>query len=305
MHTREKWWRQIRVAVLVAIAGLTVWSIRAAEAQVVPDVVGAVPYPGYLAVRSVGLSTLLNTEVTPFAALCSEQEDRLLHWQTAGIKFAGEWQADELAMVSEVLDQFAVTFGEATFLHLVRQALDWDPGNRSPVLTIAKIANSRYGAAFWVPRHGAIYFTSDFFDQAYVEKYHRWHVLDSPASVAPRPVTTQAAVIAHELGHVLIDGIRVAQAGASVPVASPEEAYTAQLDINFWPHRFSPVNESLATELGLWALEIRRPQPVIAFRESYLAPYLTEASFKGLAGRCKTAEALSTKGQIRLLVPER
>jgi hypothetical protein len=305
MQTREKWLRWLRIAVLAAIAGLTVWSSRAAEAQVVPDVFGAVRYLSNPAVRRAGLSTLPGTELTPFVAPCEAQEDRLLHWQAAGIEFRGDWQADELATAIEVLDQFAVTFDEAAFLHLVRQALDWDPGNRSPVLTIAKIANSRYGAAFWVPRHGAIYFTSDFFDQAYVEKYHRWHVLDSPASVAPRPVTTQAAVIAHELGHVLIDGIRVAQAGASVPVASPEEAYTAQLDINFWPHRFSPVNESLATELGLWALEIRRPQPVIAFRESYLAPYLTEASFKGLAGRCKTAEALSTKGQIRLLVPER
>ena len=304
MDTREKWWRRIRVAVLAAIAGLTVLGIRATEAQIVPDVVGAARYPGYRAVRSVGLSTFLGTELTPFTAPCGEEEERLRHWQAAGIKFRGEWQADELAVVIEVLDEFALTFGEATFLRLVRQALHLDPANKNPALTIAKTANKGHGAAFWVPRHGTVYFTSDLYDHAYTEKYHRWPVLDNPASVAPRPVTTQAAVIAHELGHVLIDGIRVTQASASVPIASPEEAYAAQLDINFWPHRFLPVNESLATEVGLWALEVPRPQPVIAFRESYLAPYLTETRFKSLPGSCKTAEGLTIKGQTQSLTLE-
>jgi hypothetical protein len=304
MRTREKWLKWTRLAVLAALAFMTAWGVRAGEAHVVPDVVGAVSYSGYPAVRSMGLSTLLGAELAPFTDPCGEQEDRLLHWQTAGIAFRGDWQADELAVVIEVLDQFAGTFGEAAFLRLVRQALDGDPANRNPRLTIAKTADLDFGAAFWIPSQATVYFTSDLFDQAYAEKHYSWSVFDRPSSVAPRPITLQAAVIAHELGHVLIDGIRVTQVGTGEPVPPPEEAYAAQLDVNFWPHPHHPENENLATELGLWALELGRSQPVVAFREHYLAPYLTEARFKGLRGRCKADGVFYTKVQTQLLAPQ-
>lgn len=106
---------------------------------------------------------------------------------------------------------------------LVRQALHLDPANTSPYLTITKTAALPSTVTGWMPRSGEIYVTPNLYDQAHVERYHNWRVVDSPAD---RPVTLQAALVAHELGHVFIDGIRITQAAMEVQVASPEDAYT-------------------------------------------------------------------------------
>jgi hypothetical protein len=193
------------------------------------------------------------------------------HWRAEGIRFVGAWPEHEHIVILRVLDRFAATFGEARFLLLVDAALRADPANRARYLAFVRHANPDVAAGAWAPSRGTVYVNDSLYDSAYMEATYRWLLRDLAASNLPRSVTPQDFIVAHEVGHVLADGLRMIQAASGDAGQTPEALYADLVRIDLRPHAGEAVNENLATELGVWALGIARPEPVLAFRSRLLA----------------------------------
>jgi hypothetical protein len=227
------------------------------------------------------------------------ESQQLLHWQAAGIHFRGAWHPDELALILKVLDRFAATFGQARVLTSIQLGLSVDPNSEAEHLTFTRISDPVYGPGSWRPSTGEILINDSLYDRAYMEAKYDWEFLEAGRRREAHRVTSEEAIVAHELGHVLVDGMRMRREqggigapldgtgapldGTGVPPESStaplegmwlEELYAEQININYWPHPFYPGNESLATEVGVWALAVPRPQEVVAFREAYLSPLI-------------------------------
>lgn len=100
MSTVYSWPGWLKIAVLVIVISFTAGDVVLAGELAVLGAAGA----------DRGPASAAHSETVP--ALCRDRQDRPVYWQAAGIQFKGEWQAEELALIVEVLDQFADTFGE-------------------------------------------------------------------------------------------------------------------------------------------------------------------------------------------------
>jgi hypothetical protein len=220
--------------------------------------------------------------VAPAVEAPSTRQSQRLH--AIGVRFGGTWKASEQEVILKVIDCFVLTFGQAQLHALIRAGLSVDPSSSAQVLTFIRVSIPGYPIAGWSPSTGEIVINDGLYDQAYVDARYTWPYLETAQLIAPHAVTQQEAIVAHELGHVVADGIRVrrAQSGgsraASLANLPPDEEYAAVLNINYWPHPFEPPCESLATEIGLWALGVPRVPIVVQYRETYLSPLIYGAA---------------------------
>jgi hypothetical protein len=231
----------------------------------------------------------------PVVVGCPTDQARLANWKAIGVRFEGHWRSEELNVALDVLDRYALTFGEAQLSRLIHEALRLDILSRSGYLAFVRTSGPSHEAAGWMPLSGKIRLNDVLFNRAVMAIRYRWSFLDACNDASTRSVSIQEAVVAHELGHVVIDGTRVARGdlGATTITSKEdyadfaahtlalEEAYVDEVSVGLWPHPTCPVYESVATEIGLWALGLRRPPPVCAYREDHLAPVLIGATAFG------------------------
>lgn len=191
-----------------------------------------------------------------------------------GVQLEGPWQSERVTLVLSVVDCYVEHLSEERFTELVRQAIAQGSDDRINLLTFRFDPRTLYQVAAWAPEYGQITLYESLFDQAHMDRHYRWRFLDRLHEAQPRPVTIQEFTIGHELGHVLIDGLREEHIANDLAPTYLEDAYTESLNIDFWADPFQGPNESLASEVALWAFDIRRPRPVRDYRNRYLVPAL-------------------------------
>jgi hypothetical protein len=195
-----------------------------------------------------------------------EDRDRLSVWLDLGIRFEGEWQSEELALIVDVLDAFGTVYGEERFATLAQQTVRVRSRGWRNYLTVVRMPDSGHPAAGWAPSAGIVLFNDSLFDEQYVTRYYNWRALHQNRAETVTFVELQEIVVAHELGHALIDGLRLEAAADSAGILSVEGLYTRYVPEAQWPHPGAATNENLATEVGAWALNIERTPEVEEFQ---------------------------------------
>jgi hypothetical protein len=195
--------------------------------------------------------------------------DRLGAWSDRTIRFEGDWAAEDVALVADILNAYERVLGAERLLGLVGQALAKGSGGSIDVLTFVRDPRPGRPAACWDRNRGRILLRDSFSDETYLTDNHRWTVLWVWGNTAPEEITLQRAVLAHELGHVVLDGLEAE--GFSV-VAD----YEATVDAPYWPHHDACAMENVVTEIALWALGADRHHAVEAFRDESMVPALIE-----------------------------
>jgi len=187
-------------------------------------------------------------------------------------------------MVASVLDRYADCLGEERFLELVRRTVLEGSGaaRRDLVIAIAPNAVDASAAelrwiAGWAPHAGQITLYENLFDQAHVEAHYRWRFLSDLQQAHPAPVTVPMFAVAHELGHLLLDGLRQEHVARGLDPFVLEELYATNLLHDYWAAPFDVPNESLADEVALWIFDIRRPAIVRRHLEGTLIHALAGA----------------------------
>ena len=205
--------------------------------------------------------------------LAPAQAERYAHWQELGVHFAGPWTAERLALVLSVLDHFEQKIGATRFHQLIEQAVAWH-GTAGPTgLTIVADPSHPHWIAGWRADLGEITLYDSLYDPAHLEAHYRWRFVDDLANAEPEPVSQPAFAVAHELGHLLADALRQEHIARGESPDYLEERYEETLSLNSWANPLQPsVNESLASEIGLWVYGIRRPFQVRAYHDEVLAP---------------------------------
>jgi hypothetical protein len=105
-----------------------------------------------------------------------------------------------------------------------------------------------------------------------MRNYHTWSFLAGPYVNAHAGITDLEVVVAHEVAHVIINGMRAEAAAARHDQLSLERLYALTVPIAQWPHFYADTNEQLATEIAVWALGISRTSEVDTLRYRVLAP---------------------------------
>ncbi len=197
-----------------------------------------------------------------------ERRERLSTWLELGIRFEGDWQSDELALTLDVLDSFGALYGKERFAQIMQQAVRTRSRGWRNYLTVVRLSGRDLPAAAWAPAEGRILLNDGLFDDQYVAQYYHWEFAqgDRIATVGERT----EIVIAHEFGHVLVDGLRLEATPGDGRYLSMEGLYARLVPADQWPHPASPTNESLVTEIGAWVLDIERTPEIAAFRASVL-----------------------------------
>ncbi|MBN1247729.1 MAG: hypothetical protein JXC32_08730 [Anaerolineae bacterium] len=203
---------------------------------------------------------------------CLDQWSEIRAWQSAGIGFAGSWEQSEIAVVLEVLDHFAATFSEARFLELVRQARPVVPLAEAGFITIARTSDPDLPPAAWARNSGRVLINDSLFDAAYLHKHYAWTTRWHTDGAEPRRLSAQVISVAHEIGHVVADAILNAQAASPSAPTITASTIIQDLDRSLWLHPDEDAEETIATELGLWALGAPRPSQILHFRHAQLAP---------------------------------
>lgn len=203
---------------------------------------------------------------------CLAQCARVARWLDLSIRFSGPWRPEEVAVVIDALDHYALALGEARFVGLIHTTLDAVAGAGVNTLTFVRGSGTARPPAGWAPSVGLIVVNSSLFDDAFLETHYHWRVIRRDASAWSPNVTIQQAIVGHEVGHVLVDGLEAERAAGYRWNEPLEELYAATLSTNLWPHPDQPVNESLATELALWAYGVSRPPSAQAFCRRAIAP---------------------------------
>ena len=191
---------------------------------------------------------------------------RLQVWLTYGVKFEGPWKSEELDLVLTVLDAFGATYGEARFAQLASTAIEARSLGLLASLRLIKVEGYGIPAAGWYARSGRILFNEGLFDDALIEAKYSWSFLMGDYAHPGSEVTIRQVIIGHELGHVLIDGLRVEAMAAGHDRFALEMLYEQMIEPAQWPHQGCVANENLATELAVWALGVARTQQVDALR---------------------------------------
>jgi hypothetical protein len=222
----------------------------------------------------------------PVVVGCPTDQARLANWKAIGVRFEGHWRSEELNVVLDVLDRYADCLGEERFLELVRRSVlnGSDGVHRDLAIAMAPNAVDASAAelrwiASWAPHMGQITLYENLFDQEHVEAHYRWRFLSDLQAAQPAPVTVQMFAVAHEVGHLLLDGLRQEHVASGRAPFVLEELYAESLLVDYWAEPFEVPNESLADETALWVFGIRRPAVVRAHLEGTLIPAL-----RGLQG---------------------
>jgi hypothetical protein len=201
--------------------------------------------------------------------------ERLHVWLSHGIAFEGPWASEELDLVLTVLDGFGATYGEARFVELSEAAVAAASFGLRHHLRLVKVMGRQIPAAVWFGRSGKIRFNEGLFDDAYFGQYYYWSFLLGEYADPGPEVKMRHAVIGHELGHVLIDGLRLEMPAAGHDRMALEALYTEMIEPAQWPHQGVVANEALATELAVWALGVGRTAQVDALRAALSAYFPT------------------------------
>lgn len=201
-----------------------------------------------------------------------------------GLHLEGPWQSERIALVLSVKDCFVDRLGKERFNELVEQGVAQGSAGRIRWLILRFDPSPAYQVASWTPECGQITLYESLFDQAHMDRHYRWRFLDRLHEAQPRPVTIQEFTIGHELGHVLIDGLREEHLANGFAPTYLEDIYAESLNIDFWADPFQEPNESLASEVALWAFDIRRPWQVRDYRERYLVPALVSETGAAITG---------------------
>jgi len=213
---------------------------------------------------------------------------RLQVWLSYGVKFEGPWTPEELDLVLTVLDAFGATYGEARFAQLASRAIETNSLGLLASLRLIKVEGYGTPAAGWYARSGRILFNEGLFDDALIEAKYSWSFLVGDYAHPGPEVTVRQVIIGHELGHVLIDGLRVEAVAAGHDRLALEMLYEQMIEPAQWPHQGSVANENLATELAVWALGVARTQRVdalrIALSQSFPATAPSQIDPVGAAG---------------------
>jgi hypothetical protein len=128
--------------------------------------------------------------------------------------------------------------------------------------------------AYYARNYGRVRIYDNLFDQAYVDEHYPWRFDDALAEAPSGPINDQSFIIGHELGHMIVHGLRAEYASSQKPPTYLEELYGDTLDIDHWAHPIHGINESMASEIALWVFEVARPESVETFRDAYLGPAL-------------------------------
>jgi len=246
-----------------------------------PDSIeGASSRPGHDSGDVVStVQTLLGKHQAPRPAFPAEwptaRLQRLQVWLSYGVKFEGPWTSEELDLVLTVLDAFGATYGEARFAQLASRAIEANSLGLLASLRLIKVEGYGTPVAGWYARSGRILFNEGLFDDALIEAKYSWSFLMGDYAHPGPEITVRQVIIGHELGHVLIDGLRVEAVAGRHDRLALEMLYEQMIERAQWPHQGSVANENLATELAVWALGIERTQQVdalrIALSQSFLA----------------------------------
>lgn len=214
----------------------------------------------------------LNPEVRATApALPAE----VIDWAARGIVFEGPWREDEIELVSEVLVHFADRLGEDRLLALTRQAVRAGTDGQRETLTFLRDVGTESLVGSWAPHVGRITIYDGLFDPAHMADHYSMRFERELAQAPSGPVSPPMFIVAHELGHMLVDGVRRESAAVDTSAGTAlEDLYAEHVIHEFRAHPLHGVNESVASEVGLWVYEIRRPQAVDAYAAAYLAPAL-------------------------------
>ena len=192
--------------------------------------------------------------------------ERLRVWIDLGIEFAGPWTSEELDLMVAVLDAFGGTLGEARVAELAKIAVMAASGGLQDHLHLVKAPGYSMPAAYWLDQDGEVVFLEGLFDDTWFADNYRWTFLQGSYAHLGPDVTLRHVVIGHELGHVLIDGLRVEVTAAGSDPMALETLYRESIEPAQWPHLGYGANEDLASELSVWALGVERTEQVDALR---------------------------------------
>lgn len=205
--------------------------------------------------------------------LAPAQAMQYAHWDKQGLHFVGPWTAERLALVLSVLDHFEQQIGAARFHQLIEQGVAWHASGTSHSLTFVADPSHPHWIAAWRADLGQITLYDSLFDPAHLDAHYRWRFLDDLTNAAPGAVSQPAFAVAHELGHLIADGLRQEHIAHGESPDYLEARYEEMLSLNFWANPLQPsVNESVASEIGLWVYGIHRPFQVRAYHDDVLAP---------------------------------
>jgi hypothetical protein len=198
------------------------------------------------------------------------RRERLRVWLDLGVRFEGEWGSEELAVTLDVLDAYGSVYGDERFAEIAQRAIRSRSGGWRNYLTVTRVPGTMLPAAAWAPGAGRILLNDGLFDDSYFVQFYNWSFMAGDHAENDGAVDMLAIVIAHEFGHVLIDGLRLEATPEGGSELSMEELYTRHVPPEQWPHRLSSANENLATEVGIWALGVTRTAEINLFRANVL-----------------------------------
>ena len=202
----------------------------------------------------------------------SDRLDHLVKWMELGFHIDGPWQSDELALVLDVLDSYGATYGESRFSEIVRAAVLAGSGGTRQDLWMVRDNGQAISVAAWYPTAGRIGIWDGLFDDGVLAAHYHWDFLTGPYVHIDGRVDLRHVIIAHEFGHVLAHGLQAEAAAAGHYRTSLEHIYSHFVDPSQRPHGYGSTQESLATEIAVWALGIGRPPEVTKFRNAFLRP---------------------------------
>ena len=199
-----------------------------------------------------------------------QQEERLETWRERGVRFKGSWQPQEMALTLDVLDAFGALMGHDRLLNLLDAAVRARSFGFNRHLTLVRKPSQGLPAAVWYGLPGRIVLNDSLFDAQFVSENYAWSFLHGPYVTLPREIPMQEVIIAHEIGHVLIDGLHAEARSMGEQDLSLEALYEQIVPPAHWPHDGYVTNENLGTDLAVWALEVGRPAEVDALRTRLL-----------------------------------
>ncbi len=185
----------------------------------------------------------------------------LLSWLRAGVGFAGRWESDTLASVVAMLDAYASAYGRERFLAAIRHGVMAQTGGKTGNLVFERVREKGEVPTGWCDREGRIKIWDTFFDPEVMKEKGKydWGYL--------KPSTW---VLAHEIGHVFLDGLKAEDPRANYFVDNEYARAVGALA----PHYPGPAYESLSTEIGYYALGVDRPAEVKQYWSTYMLPLL-------------------------------
>ncbi len=209
----------------------------------------------------------------------SDRLDRLVKWMELGFRIDGPWQSDELNLVLDVMGDFSAIYGESRFAEIVRAAVLAGSGGTRQDLWLVKDNGQAISVAAWYPTAGRISIWNGLFDDGVLAAHYHWDFLTGPYVHTDNEIDLTRVIVGHEFGHIVIHGLQAEAEAAGYHRASLEHIYSHFADPSLRPHGYGSTQESLATEIAVWALGIGRPPEVTKFRNAFLRPTVEGSSW--------------------------